>query len=445
MNFSIVKRTLGWILLFMGIFLFIPLITAAIYWEEEFFTFLICIGICGALGGLCQIKKPKRTDIFAKEGFVIVALGWIVISLVGALPFFLSGAIPSYVDALFETVSGFTTTGSSILTGEQIDNMAKSLLLWRSFTHWVGGMGVLVFLMAFLPLSGASNMHMLKAESPGPVVGKIVPKVRQTAFILYAIYAGMTLLQFILLLCGGMPAFDALNTSFATAGTGGFSVNSNSMAGYNLYLQIVITVFMLLFSINFNSYFLLGKGKFREAFTEEVKWFLIIVFSAITLITLDLCLFSSTGYSVGEAIKDASFYVSSIVSTTGFATIDYTQWPFFSQTILLLLMFIGACAGSTGGGIKVSRHIILVKGGMREIGQLIHPKQVKKVMMDKRPVDHAVLRSVNAFLVAYLIVFVVSFLLISLNGFDVATNFSSVACTINNVGPGLGAVGPMPL
>lgn len=442
MNFSIVKRTLGWILLFLAIFFLLPLITAIVYWEEEFFSFLMSIGICGALGCLCLIGNPKKNSLYAKEGFVIVALSWIVISAFGALPFFLSGATPSYVDALFEMVSGFTTTGSSILTGAQIDNMAKSLLLWRSFSHWVGGMGVLVLIMAFLPLSGAKNMHMMKAESPGPSVGKLVPKVRQTAIILYAIYAGMTVLQFIMLLCGGMPVFDALNTSFATAGTGGFAIKSSGMAGYNLYLQIVVTVFMLLFSINFNSYYLIGKGKLRDAFNAEVRVFLIIVVSAISLITLDLCLSHYGGYTVGEAIQHASFYVASIISTTGLGTVDYNLWPAFSKTILVLLMFIGACAGSTGGGMKVSRHIILAKNGMREIGSLIHPKRIKKVTIDKRPVDHEVVRSVTAYLVAYILIFVLSLLLISLEGNDLATNFSSVATTINNVGPGLAKVGP---
>ncbi|MBQ8428044.1 MAG: TrkH family potassium uptake protein, partial [Clostridia bacterium] len=282
MNFSIIKRTLGWILLFLGIFFLLPLITAAIYWEKEFFTFLICIGICGSIGGICLIGQPKSTALYAKEGVVIVALSWIIISLFGALPFFFSGAIPSYTDALFETVSGFTTTGSSILTGAQVDNLAKSLLMWRSFTHWVGGMGVLVLIMAFLPLSGAKNMHMMKAESPGPTVGKLVPRVRQTALILYAIYLAMTILQLILLLCGGMPFFESLTTAFATAGTGGFFVSSAGIAEYNLYIQIVVTVFMLLFSINFNAYYLIGKGRLKDAFNAEVRTFLMIVLAAIT-------------------------------------------------------------------------------------------------------------------------------------------------------------------
>ena len=280
MNYSIIKRTLGYLLLFEAVFFLVPLVTAAIYWEEEFFSFLICIAICALLGGLCVYKKPKNTSLYAKEGFVIVALSWVVMSLFGALPFYFSGAIPSYIDALFETVSGFSTTGATIIpTGEQIEALPKCMLMWRSVTHWIGGMGVLVFIMAFLPLSGARNMHMMQAESPGPTVGKLVPKVRQTAKILYLIYGGMTLAEFIFLLCGGMPLFDAVTTAFATAGTGGFAIKGDGMAGYSSYIQIVVTVFLLLFSVNFNSYYLLGKRRWKDAFTTEVKAFFVIVFS----------------------------------------------------------------------------------------------------------------------------------------------------------------------
>ena len=438
MNFSIIKRTLGWLLLFETIFFLVPLVTAAIYWEEEFFTFLISMAITGGLGGLCLIGKPKNEAIYTKEGFVIVALCWIVLSLFGALPFFLSGAIPSYIDALFETVSGFTTTGATILM--DVEAMPHSLLIWRSFTHWVGGMGVLVLVMAFLPLSGAQNMYLMKAESPGPVVSKLVPKVRRTAFILYAIYSVMTIVQFIMLLFGGMSVFEALTTSFATAGTGGFCVRSNSIAGYSAYIQIVVTVFMLLFSINFTSYYLLLRGKVKDAFSAEVRAFLIIVFSAIALITLDIYFRAGNGYGVGESIRHSAFAVASIISTTGFSTELFNYWPQFSQGILLLLMFIGACAGSTGGGIKVSRLIILSKGGMHEVGRLLHPKQVKKIVVDGRAVEHEVVRSVNAYLVAYILIFVLSFLLISFDDFDLTTSFTSVTTTINNVGPGLGTV-----
>lgn len=443
MNFSIIKRTLGWILLFEAIFFFVPLITAAVYWEDEFFTFLFCILLCGGLGGLCLIGKPKNTSIYAKEGFVITSLSWIVMSLFGALPFTLSGAIPDYINALFETVSGFTTTGASIIPdGVTLETLPKSLLMWRSFTHWVGGMGVLVFIMAFLPLSGARNMHIMKAESPGPTVGKLVPKVRKTAMILYAIYAALTLLQFILLVCGKMPVFEAITTTFGTAGTGGFAVKGDSMLGYSSYIQIVVTVFMLLFSLNFNSYFLLLRRKWREAFNTEIKAFLIIVLVAISLITLNLHFTESEILSGGEAVKHSAFAVSSIISTTGFATVDFNLWPSFSKAILVLLMFVGACAGSTGGGIKVSRLILLGKGLSNEMRRLSHPKQVKKIMMDKRVVEYEVVRSVNSYMVAYIVIFVLSMLLISIEGKDLITNFTSVAATFNNIGPGLEIVGP---
>ena len=281
MNYSIIKRTVGWILLFETIFFLVPLITAIVYWESAFFSFLITMIICGLLGWACIAKKPKDTSIYAKEGFVIVSLSWIVLSVFGALPFFFSGEIPNFIDALFETVSGFTTTGATIIpSGEKLESMPRSLLMWRGFTHWIGGMGVLVFIIAFLPLSGARNMHIMKAESPGPIVSKLVPKVRSTAFILYAIYALMTLIQFILLLVGGMSAFEALTTAFATAGTGGFSVKGDSIAGYSSYIQIVVTIFMLLFSLNFNSYYMLGRGRWKEVFTEEVRTFFLIVFVA---------------------------------------------------------------------------------------------------------------------------------------------------------------------
>ena len=446
MNYSIIKRTLGFLLIFEAVFLALPLVTAAIYWETAFFAFLISIAICLAVGWLCTRKKPKNQTIYNKEGFVIVALSWVVLSLFGALPFYLSGAIPSYVDALFETVSGFTTTGATIMPdGASIEALPKSILLWRSFTHWIGGMGVLVFIMAFLPLSGAQNMHMMKAESPGPTVGKLVPKVKQTAKILYTIYTAMTALQLILMLAGGMPIFDAINTAFATAGTGGFAIKADGFAGYSSYLQIVVTVFMFLFSINFNSYYLIGKGKWRDAFTTEVKAFLGIVFTAIALILANL-FFNGVvdyGYSLKEGLKHVAFTVVSVISTTGFATENFDLWPSFSKAILVLLMFIGACAGSTGGGMKVSRMVMLSKEARHEVGRILHPKQVKKITMDKRVVEHEVVRSLNAYFTAYVLVFVISLLLISLEGYDMVTNFTSVVTTINNIGPGLSLVGPV--
>ncbi len=443
MNFQIIKRTIGWILLFETIFLFVPAITAAVYWEKEFFDFLITMAICAGVGGACIIGKPKNTSIYSKDGFVIVALSWIVMSLFGALPLYFSGTIPSYIDALFETVSGFTTTGATIIaTGEEIESMPRCILMWRSFTHWVGGMGVLVFIMAFLPLSGARNMHLMKAESPGPTVGKLVPKVRQTASILYIIYAVLTLVQILLLLCGGMSLFEALNVAFSTAGTGGFGTKGDSLAGYSSYLQIVVTVFMILFSLNFNSYFLLIRGRMKEVFNTEIRVFFGIVVTAITAITINLCITSTFDYSLGEAMKHSAFSVASIISTTGFVTADFNLWPAFSKSILVLLMFIGACAGSTGGGIKVSRVVILYKGATHEMKRMLHPNQVKKISVDKRVVEHEVVRGVNAYMVAYILIFIASMILVSFDCQDLETCFTSIAATFNNVGPGLGAVGP---
>ena len=343
----------------------------------------------------------------------------------------------SYIDALFETVSGFTTTGATILPS--VEELPRSILMWRSFTHWVGGMGVLVFIMAILPLSGGQNMHIMKAESPGPSVSKLVPRVRTTALILYSIYFALTALQFILLLIGDMSVFDALCTSFSTAGTGGFGFKNDSMASFSSYIQIVVTVFMLLFSLNFSSYYLAFKGRFKDAFNSEIRFFIGVVTVAVTAITLNI----RDGFAtVGEAIKHAAFTVASLVSTTGFMTEDFDLWPQFSKNILLLVMFIGACAGSTGGGIKVSRIIILLKGIGREIKTLLHPHRVRKITMDSRPVDREVVRSTNSYIMVYLVVFLVSMVLISLDNHSFATGFTSVLATINNIGPGFDMVGP---
>ena len=444
MNFAVIKRTIGWLLLFEAIFFLVPVITALCYWEvKELYAFLISMAICLALGGLCMIGKANKMEMFAKEGLVIVALSWIILSLFGALPFYISGSIPSYIDALFETVSGFTTTGSSIMpTGESVAALPKCILMWRSFTHWVGGMGVLVFIMAFLPLSGGKNMHIMRAESPGPSVGKLVPKVRTTAKILYTIYLGLTIAQLILLLAGGMSLFESLATAFGTAGTGGFAVKADGMAGYSSYLQIVVAVFMLIFSINFNSYYFLLRRKWKEILTTEVKVFLTIVVTAVTIITLNVY-FSDTLTNFWNALKHSLFSVATVVSTTGFATEDFNLWPGLSKTILVLLMFVGACAGSTGGGMKVSRFLILGKGASNDMRKMLHPKQVKRLTIDGRVVEQEVVQSVYSYLVAYLFLFVASVLVISLEGESLVTTFTSVAATINNIGPGLDAVGPM--
>ena len=443
MNYKMIRYTLGWLLLFEAAFLLVPLLTGIIYRESAALSFLWSILICGAVGALFIFKKPKNTLLYAREGFLIVALSWICLSLFGAIPFMLSGVCDSFVDALFETVSGFTTTGASIFDSKNpVDLLPKCILIWRSFTHWVGGMGVLVFIMAFLPLGGAHNINIMKAESPGPSVSKLVPRVKTTALILYVIYFTMTLLQFILLLFGGIGIFDALNIAFSTAGTGGFGTHGDSLASMPSYVQIVTTVFMLLFSINFGSYYLAMKGKFKESFNTEIRVFLVIVVSAIALITADT-LISDNFASFGTALKHSSFTVASIISTTGFASADFNLWNNLSKTVIVMLMFIGACAGSTGGGIKVSRIVILAKGMLRELKTCIHPRQVKKISIDKKKVDHDVVRSVNAYIICYVAIFAISSLFLSFEETDLVTNFTAVSATINNVGPGLSGVGPM--
>ena len=446
-----IRYSLGMILLFEAAFLLVPLITAIIYMEiAPIFALAVTILLCASIGALCRFSKPEDSNLYTKDSFLLVALSWVVLSVFGALPFVFSGSIPSFVDALFEISSGFTTTGSTIVPN--CDVLPRSLIMWRSFSIWVGGMGVLVFVMAVLPLGGGQGMHIMRAESPGPEVSKLVPRLGKTARLLYAIYIAMTVLCFLFLI-PDLELFDAINLSFATAGTGGFAVKASSFAEYTPYAQIVATVFMLLFSINFNSYFLILRFKFKEAFNTEVKVFLGIVFAAITIITINLFTMPEPLEGIntlGDAIRHSAFSVATIISTCGYTTLDFNLWPTLSKTILVLLMFIGACAGSTGGGFKVSRLIILFKGAMREIGNLIHPKQVKKITIDDKPVASEVVRSVNAYLVLYVLTFITSFVILTFDpyvpteGMDVmTTNFTAVAATINNIGPGLDMVGPV--
>ena len=462
MNFKMIRYTLGVILKFEALFFLVPIITALCYGEETSLkAFVATAGICLFLGFFMTYSKPADKALRARDGFVIVSLSWIILSLFGAVPFLLSGAIPNYIDALFETVSGFTTTGASILDGAVIESLDHAVLIWRSFTHWVGGMGVLVFVMAIMPLSGAQNMHIMRAESPGPEVSKLVPRVKRTALILYFIYFIMTVLLFLVLLFDNageqynkMTVFDALCTAFGTAGTGGFGIKADSMASYSPYVQIVCTVFLILFSINFNSYYLALRLKFRDAFNFEVRIFLIIVAVAIALVSMNIyqsreaILEASGGTDVinnfGDALRHASFTVASLISTAGFGTLDFNLWPAFSQLLLVLLMFIGACAGSTGGGIKVSRIIILVKGMLRELGDLIHPRRVKKITIDKKPVSSEVVRSVNAYIVTFIIIFAASMILLAPdnNSNGLLTNFTATIACMNNIGPGLDQVGP---
>lgn len=438
MNKSIILHILGWILNFEAAFMGLPVIVAIIYGEKSGFAFLITIGICLLFGIPLSIKKPKNRVFFAKEGFISVAIGWIVLSFMGSLPFFISHEIPHFVDALFEVISGFTTTGSSILI--DVEALDYCMLFWRSFTHWIGGMGVLVFILAILPLARGESMHIMRAESTGPSVEKLLPRMRTSATLLYVIYIGMTLLEILLLLAGKMPLFDALTLTFGSAGTGGFAIKSTSIMSYSPYLQSVITVFMFLFGINFNFYYLILLRKAKDAIKmEEVKWYFIIVASAIILISLN------TGGFKGffGAIHHSAFQVSSIITTTGYATLDFNYWPTFSKTVLVLLMFIGACAGSTGGGMKVSRILVLFKTIGKEMSYLIHKRSVKVLKLSDKRIDNDSVRSINVFFVTYMIIFSASFLIISLDNFDFTSTFTAVAATLNNIGPGLDAVGPM--
>ncbi len=438
MNYSIIGYILGWVLTIESLFLFLPCIVALVYQEQQGYAFLAVAVIGTLLGFLITRKKPKNNVFFTKEGFVIVALAWILLSIVGAIPFVLNGDIPSFTDALFETISGFTTTGASILPN--VEALSRTSLFWRSFTHWIGGMGVLVFLLAVLPMSGGHSMHLMRAESTGPSVGKLVPKVKETAKILYGIYFVMTVVQMLLLVVAGMPWFDAITTAVGTAGTGGFGIKADSMAGYSPAIQWIVTIFMILFGVNFNVYYLLlGKEKKSAFKLEEVRWYFIVILVSTALITLNIL---NSYEHVGDAVRDAAFHVGSVITTTGFATRDYNVWPTMSKMVLVIIMFLGACAGSTGGGIKISRIIIMLKAVVHEVGYLIHPKSVKMVKLDDKAVDKNVVRNVTVFLATYVLIYIVSMFLVSLDNYDFTTTFTAVLATLNNVGPGLGEVGP---
>lgn len=438
MNKKIIVYFLGWVLSIEAILMLLPCLIAVIYQETSGFYILAVAAACGALGWWAIHKKPANTVFYAKEGFVAVSLSWIVLSFFGALPFYLSGEIPVFENALFETISGFTTTGASILT--DVEALSHCMLMWRSFTHWIGGMGVLVFILAVLPLAGGYNMHIMRAESPGPAVGKLVPKVRTTAKILYCIYFAMTVLQICLLLAGGMPWFDSIALSFGTAGTGGFGVLNDSIASYSTYSQAVITIFMILFGINFNVYYLFLIRKPKDALhCEEARVYLGIILASTLLITWNI---HGSFTNLLSAFHHAAFQVGSIITTTGYSTLDFDVWPTFSKTILVLLMFIGACAGSTGGGIKVSRIIIAVKAVQKELSSMIHPRSVRVLKLEGKGIEHNVVRSVNAFILAYSLIFAISTLIVSLDNFDFTSTFTAVAATFNNIGPGLGEVGP---
>ena len=442
MNYKMMGKFIAQILFLEAVFM-IPAALISLGFGEynAMFSFLAVIALTAAVSVvLYLICKGAPSAFYAKEGLVCVGLSWIVLSLFGCLPFFLSREIPSFVDAFFEIVSGFTTTGASIVP--EVEKLSHGILYWRSFSHWLGGMGVLVFLLAFTGGQGKGfTMHLLRAESPGPDVGKLVPKMRTTAAILYVIYVVMTVVNVIFLLAGKMPLFEAVCTAFGTAGTGGFGVKNDSLAGYSPYLQNVTTVFMILFGVNFSCYYLLLLRQFRSVFKdEELRLYIGIILTAIALIVLDI---RDLYGSLSDSIHHAAFQVGSIITTTGFSTVDFDLWPSFSKTILLCLMVIGACAGSTGGGLKIARLLLLMKGLMRNIRQMLNPRKVQVIRNNGSAVSEKILENTNAYFAAYIVIIFAIFLIISLDGYSIGTNFSAVLCTFNNIGPGFEAVGPM--
>ena len=439
MNKKMIVYILGKMMGVEGLLLLIPALVSLIYHEKSVISFLIVAAILLVIYMVFGRKLPASKQIYGKEGFVIVGLAWILWSAFGALPFVISGSIPYYIDALFETISGFTTTGSTILV--DIEALPMGISFWRSFTHWIGGMGVLVFVMMITSLDDENAMPLMRAEVPGPEADKLVPKARHTARLLYGMYFVLTAAEVVFLLFGGMNLYDALLHAFSTAGTGGFSNRAASVSFYDsAYIDGVITVFMILFGINFNLYFFILLKDWKSILKNEELWaYLGIVGVSIAIITGNILKIYGT---VAHAFRYASFQVGSIITTTGFATADYDQWPELSKSILLALMFVGACAGSTGGGIKVSRLLILCKSARKELQLYLHPNAVKKIKMDDKAIPHEVVRATNMFLFVYIMIFVISLLIISLDNLDMVSNFTAIAATLNNIGPGLGAVGP---
>ena len=440
MNRRMVFYMIGQIIKLEAVLLVLPLAVSIIYRERCALSFLITALASLFVGfAVTLISKPGNRLIYAKEGFVIVALAWLALSAIGAVPFVLSGEVRSYADAFFETVSGFTTTGASVLT--DIEGMSHGLLFWRSFTHWVGGMGVLVFITAIIPSVCDRSIHILRAEMPGPVMGKLVPKLKQTAKILYLIYIVMTVLEMILLLCGGMSLFDSVIHSFGTAGTGGFGIKGDSVASYSPYLQWVIAIFMFLFGINFNIYYLLLVRRFRSVLKSTETWcYIAICLISVAIITGNI--YSIYG-NLPDSVRASAFQVASLVTTTGFSTADFNLWPGLSKGILFILMFIGGCAGSTAGGLKVSRVVMMIKMIRREFMKMIHPRSVSAVRIEGKKVDDTTLNGVNVYFALYMVIYFAVFLLLCLEPFDFETNFTAVAACYNNIGPGFGAVGPM--
>lgn len=438
MNYSIICYILCKILDFAALFMALPCLVGIIYREKAAWSFAAVIVVCLAASLAGRRFKPTSKVFYAKEGFVTVSLSWILLSLVGAVPFYISGEFPTYLDAVYETVSGLTTTGATILT--DVEGLSYSIQFWRCFTHWIGGMGVLVLILAILPLSGSYNMHLMRAESPGPSVGKLVPRVKSTAMILYGIYILITFLQVIALLAAGMGLYEALTLTFSTVGTGGFGLLNTSIGSYSTVVQTIFIVFMLLCGINFQLYYLLLIRKPKDVLRcEELRYYLGIVFLSAALIAFNVRGFFESAF---QAFHHALFQVASVMTTTGFATLDYDVWPEFSKTVLFLLTLLGACAGSTGGGFKVSRLVILWRCVKNEVSQASHPRSIRKIHMEGHIVEEGTLRSVQVYTAIYVLLFLVSLLLVSLDEFDFVTNISAVAANFNNVGPGFHMVGP---
>ena len=438
MNAKMIRFIISWVLKVEGILMLFPALVAAVYREPEGIPYLFWGLACVVFGLILCFRKPEDMAISSRDGFVAVALSWIILGTFGAVPFVLTKEIPFYVNALFEIVSGFTTTGASILS--DVEALSHASLFWRSFSHWIGGMGVLVFLLALLPMKGGSVMNLMKAESPGPTVSKFVPRVRGTAKILYQIYLVMTVVLIFVLMLSGMKTFDSITLAMGAAGTGGFAVLNSGCAGYSALQQWILTIAMIAFGVNFNFYYVLLCKKPKAAFrSEEVRAYAIIILTAGAVITWNILPEFS---SFGEALRTAFFQVGSIITTTGYSTADFNAWPELSKYILVLLMFIGACAGSTGGGIKVSRILILLKTVKKELTSVVHPRSVRRIRYDDHSVEHEVLRAIHVFLIVYLVIFALSVLLISFDELPFETNFTAVAATLNNIGPGLGLVGP---
>ena len=440
MNHSVIRFILGYVIGFLGLFLLLPVIVALIYHESVWFDYAIVSLPCLVIGIINSYFKPKKFTFYLKEGFFCTGASWVVLSVIGALPLRISGEIPHYIDALFEAVSGFTTTGASILT--DVELLSHASLFWRSFTHLLGGMGVLVFLLTVIPLAGGdgSQFNLMKAESPGPSVGKLVPKLKNTAQMLYLIYLGLCALEFFLLLLVGMTPFEAINTAIATAGTGGFGIYSSSIAGFNVACQWIVAIFMFIFGVNFNFYYYMLFHHARDAFRmEEVRMYAFLTIASIGIITVNI-LSSSAG--LFDALTKAAFQVTSVQSSTGFSTADFALWPQTSRCVLVLLMFIGACAGSTGGGIKVSRFVLMGKAVHKELISYIHPRSIRKTIMDGKPVNHETIRSNNVFFGTFMLIFFISAFLLSFENLDFSTIFTAVIATMSNIGPGLSLVGP---